>query len=59
MTPRSDQATVAVELPAGLPPVTPAVARLLAVIVRDAAREASVVELRVGRPGEPPEAVAS
>lgn len=59
MTSRSDQAAVAVELPTGLPRVTPAAARLLAVIVRDAARETPVVELRIGRPDEPPEAVAS
>jgi hypothetical protein len=39
--------------------VTPAAARLLAAIVRDAARETPVIELRIGRPDEPPEAVAS
>lgn len=59
MTSRSDQATVAVELPTGLPRVTPAAARLLAVIVLDGARETPVIELRFGRPDEPPEAVAS
>jgi hypothetical protein len=59
MTSRSDQAMIAVEVPAGLPPVAPAAARLLAVIVRDAAREASVIELRIGPSVDAPEAVAS
>jgi hypothetical protein len=58
MRSRSDDA-IAVEVPAAFPPMTSAAARLLAAIVRDAARETPVIELRIGRPDEPPEAVAS
>lgn len=59
MTSRSDEATITVEVPAALPPMTPAAVRLLAAMLRDASREAPVVELRIGRSPDEPEAVAS
>lgn len=50
---------IEVVVPADRPPLTAEAARALAAIVRDAARETPVVELRIGSSAEPPEAVAS
>ncbi|WP_208027883.1 hypothetical protein [Rhabdothermincola sediminis] len=55
----SDRASVVLEVPDGLPQLTGDAARLLLAMVRDAAREPSVVELRIGRSPDEPEAVAS
>lgn len=56
---RPDRAAVVLEAPDALPELTEGAARLLAAIVRDAAGEASVVELPFGRSAGEAEAVAS
>lgn len=50
---------IEVVVPASPPPLTAETVRVLAAIVRDAARETPVVELRIGSSAEPPEAVAA
>jgi hypothetical protein len=55
----SDRASVVLEVPDTLPQLTGDAARLLLAMVRDVAREPSVVELQIGRSPDEPEAVAS
>jgi hypothetical protein len=50
---------IEVVVPASPPPLTAEAVRVLAAIVRDAARETPVVELRIGHSPDEPEAVAS
>ena len=59
VNPRSDHETLAVEMPAGHPSLTPAAARVLVSMIGDAARKAQVVKLPAGGSPDEPEAVAS
>lgn len=59
MSRSSDRTTVAVTVPDEAPVLSPVAARLLLAIVRCDVVEAPVVDLRIGRSPDEPEALAS